>query len=108
MGTPSSILAWRIPWTREPAGLQSTGLKRVEHMSPHVHAESFQSCPTLCDAMDCTPPGPLFISFSRDLCNPVSKPASPALQADFLLTELPGKPIEAEKELKSQEFRFIL
>ena len=27
--TPSSILAWRIPWTEEPGGLQSLGLHRV-------------------------------------------------------------------------------
>ena len=27
MGTHSSILAWRIPWTEEPGGLQSTGLQ---------------------------------------------------------------------------------
>ena len=27
----SSILAWRIPWTEEPAGLQSIGLQRVGH-----------------------------------------------------------------------------
>jgi len=26
MATHSSILAWRIPWTEEPGGLQSTGL----------------------------------------------------------------------------------
>ena len=25
MATPSSILAWRIPWTEGPGGLQSTG-----------------------------------------------------------------------------------
>ena len=25
MGTHPSILAWRIPWTEEPGGLQSTG-----------------------------------------------------------------------------------
>ena len=25
----SSILAWSIPWTEEPGGLQSTGLQRV-------------------------------------------------------------------------------
>ena len=29
MATHSSILAWRIPWTKEPGGLQSTGLLRV-------------------------------------------------------------------------------
>ena len=27
----SSILAWRIPWTEEPGGLQSLGLQRVRH-----------------------------------------------------------------------------
>ena len=27
--THSSILAWRIPWTEEPGGLQSLGLQRV-------------------------------------------------------------------------------
>ena len=31
MTTHSSILAWRIPWTEEPRGLQSTGLQRVRH-----------------------------------------------------------------------------
>ena len=31
MATHSSILAWRIPWTKEPGGLQSTGLQRVGH-----------------------------------------------------------------------------
>ena len=29
MATHSSILAWRISWTEEPGGLQSTGLQRV-------------------------------------------------------------------------------
>ena len=28
---PSSILAWRIPWTEEPGGLQSMGSPRVRH-----------------------------------------------------------------------------
>ena len=27
----SSTLAWRIPWTEEPGGLQSTGSQRVRH-----------------------------------------------------------------------------
>ena len=30
MATHSSILAWRIPWTKEPGRFQSTGLQRVE------------------------------------------------------------------------------
>ena len=29
MTTHSSILAWRIPWTEEPGGLQSVGWERV-------------------------------------------------------------------------------
>ena len=29
MAPRSSILAWRIPWTEEPGGLQSMGLQRV-------------------------------------------------------------------------------
>ena len=31
MATHSGILAWRIPWTEEPGGLSSTGLRRVRH-----------------------------------------------------------------------------
>ena len=31
MATFSSIVAWRIPWTEEPGGLQSMGLQRVGH-----------------------------------------------------------------------------
>ena len=31
MATHSSILAWTIPWTEEPGGLQSTGSQRVGH-----------------------------------------------------------------------------
>ena len=31
MAIYSSILAWRIPWTEEPGGLQSMGSPRVRH-----------------------------------------------------------------------------
>ena len=31
MATHSSILAWEIPWTEEPGGLQSVRLQRVGH-----------------------------------------------------------------------------
>ena len=31
MATHSSVLAWRIPWTEEPGGLQSIGFQRVRH-----------------------------------------------------------------------------
>ena len=70
-------------------------------------------CPTLCDPMDCSLPGSsvhgilqarilewAVISFSRDLSDPGIKPRSPALQADSLLSELPGKPLLTEDESK--------
>ena len=31
MATYSSVLAWEIPWTEEPDGLQSKGSQRVRH-----------------------------------------------------------------------------
>ena len=45
MATPSSLLAWRIPWTEKPGRLQSAA------------AKSLQSCLTLCDPIDDSPPG---------------------------------------------------
>ena len=33
MAAHSSILAWRIPWTEEPGGLQSLGLDTTERLS---------------------------------------------------------------------------
>ena len=64
-----------------------------------------QSCPTLCDPVDCSPAGSsvhgilqarilewVAISISRDLPNPGIKPGSPALQADALSSEPAGKP----------------
>ena len=49
MATHASILAWKIPWTEEPGGLQSMGLKRVgcdqararrhTHTHTHTHTE---------------------------------------------------------------------
>ena len=33
MATQSSILAWRIPWTEEPGGLQSTGSQSRTRLS---------------------------------------------------------------------------
>ena len=76
MATHSSILAWRIPWIEEPGGLQSIGAQRVRHnwmrsmhafMPSHSLSHQFftltvkwsevaQSCPTLCDPMDYSPP----------------------------------------------------
>ena len=38
MATHSSILAWKIPWTEEPGGLQSMGLQRVRHNRATEHS----------------------------------------------------------------------
>ena len=66
-----------------------------------------QSCPTLCDPIDRSPPGSSVhgIKSSRqeywsglpfpspgDLLDPEIEPESPTLQADSLPSELPGKP----------------
>ena len=64
-----------------------------------------QSCLTFCNPVDCSPPGSsvhgilqarilewVVIPFSRGLPNPGIGPGSPALQADSLLPEPPGKP----------------
>ena len=40
MATHNSILAWRIPWTEEPGGLQSIGSQRVRQLKwlgTHAH-----------------------------------------------------------------------
>ena len=65
-----------------------------------------QSCHTLCEPMDCSPPGSsvpeIFqtrilewaaIFFSRGSFQPRNELGSPALRADSLLTELQGKPV---------------
>ena len=36
MATHSSIIAWRIPWTEEPGGLQSIGWQGVRHNGSQV------------------------------------------------------------------------
>ena len=51
MATHSSILAWRIPWAEEPAAAAA--------------AVSLQSCPTLCDPIDVSPPGSPVPGISR-------------------------------------------
>ena len=39
MTTHSRILAWRIPWTEEPGGLQSMGSQRVDLARTHARTE---------------------------------------------------------------------
>ena len=42
MATHSSVLAWRIPWSEEPGGLQSTWLQRVG-LTEHAHTHSLST-----------------------------------------------------------------
>ena len=48
MVTHSSILAWRIPWTKKPGGLQSMVLQRVRHdlATKHSTAQHRELDPT--------------------------------------------------------------
>ena len=39
MATHSSVLAWRIPWTEEPGGLQSMGSPRVSLVTKQQHPQ---------------------------------------------------------------------
>ena len=39
MATHSSILAWKIPWTEEPRGLQCMGSQRIGHNGTRSHAQ---------------------------------------------------------------------
>ena len=68
-------------------------------------SEVAQSCPTLCNPMDCSHQAPPSMKFSRqeyrsglsfpspgDLPDPGMETGSPALQADSLPSEPPGKP----------------
>ena len=62
MATQTSILAWRSSWTEEPGGLQFIGSKSVGHDWNDLTCTCCvwlvtESCPILCDPMDCSPPG---------------------------------------------------
>ena len=79
-------------------------------------SEVIQSCPTLCNRMDYSLPGSCIheifqarvlewvaISFSGDLPHPGIKTKSPALQAESLPSDPPGKPYEWQnKHLKRE------
>ena len=97
-------------WMGKPGVLQSMGLQRVRHnwvtelSLMKYESEVAQLCPTLCDPMDCSPPGSsihgilwarilewVAISFSRGSSWPRDQ-TQVALQADTLTSEPPGKP----------------
>ena len=43
MATPSSILAWRVPWAEEPGGLRSSGSQRGGHDRASEHTSNHRS-----------------------------------------------------------------
>ena len=47
IATHTSILAWKIPWTEEPGGLQSMGSRRVGHNQTTDHAHARSSLPVM-------------------------------------------------------------
>ena len=64
MATHSSILAWRIPWTEGPDGLQPMGLQELDTTEQHTHTHTHthtHSIPTQQNPhcfqvhMDCSP-----------------------------------------------------
>ena len=93
-----------VPWSLAPDKLE--GPMEFSRLWKETKKESevAQLCPTLCDPMDCSLPGSsvhgilqariLEFPFPspEDLPNPGIEPGSPALQADSLPSEPPGKP----------------
>ena len=92
--------------------LKSTMIKNKQYRESNTeHTEVAQSCLTLCDPMDCSPPGfsvhGIFqawilewgaVSFSRGSSWHRIEPRSPALEADALPSELSGKSIKNTEE----------
>ena len=120
--TPSAVRRWGwgpvITWVAMPSLRGSSRPRdrtRVFYVSClgrqvlycwcHLMLLVTQSCPALCNPTNCSPPVSsvhgilqaripewVAISFFRDLPDPGMEPGSPALQADSLLSEPPGKP----------------
>ena len=112
--THSSILARKIPWTEEPAVLQSITSQSQTWLSnwapTQIHCAVLwrvtQSCLILCDRMDCSPPGSSVHGDSPgknnrvgchallhgNLLNPGIKPRPPAMQVDSYCLSHQGNP----------------
>ena len=101
MTVHSGILAWRIPWTEEPRGLQSMGVSKSQTGTINTFMTSFslvqfslvaQSCPTPCDPINQSTPGlPVYyqlpefaqthihrVSDAIQPSHPLSSPSPPA------------------------------
>ena len=59
MAIHSSILAWRIPWTEEPSGLQSMGSQRIRHDWATKQQQHGLNCSVACG---------IFLDRASDLC----------------------------------------
>ena len=84
MATCSSILAWKIPWTEEPGGLQSMGLQRVGHnwACTRTPYSSHRKSPFR---------GSFVMSLSRD-ASWILAPATQLLPGEDCLTTIPTHP----------------
>ena len=110
----SRVRLFVIPWTVAHQAPLSMGFSRQVgcHFLLQCMKMKSESEVLSCNPMDCSPPGSsvhgisqarvpelVAISFSRDLPNLGIEPRSPALQADALSSEPPGKPRKAEYTL---------
>ena len=97
----AQVTSWGWASRREQERDRGSGLSQEEKVKVIVA----QSCPTLCDPMDCSPSDSFVHGIPQarcwsglpfpppgDLPNPGVEPGSPAQQADWLSSEPPGKP----------------
>ena len=88
---------------------------KKQHQNLWLLFRPLQTCPTLCDPVDHSPPAPLFMGLSRqeywsglpcpppgDLCDSGIEPGSPALPADSLLLSHQGSPEHVERCFKDR------
>ena len=70
LATHSRILAWKIPWTEEPGGLQSMGSQRVGHdcLTHRISLSLLQLDSQKCKVSKCLPP--VVASPQDDPCDP--------------------------------------
>ena len=107
VGCQAACWAWRDLCGQESLSSCLKAAHSPGEDSACVCAKSLQSCLTLCDPMDCSPPGSsLSVEFSRqeywsglpfpppgELPDPGVQASSPELAGGFFTTEPPGKPI---------------
>ena len=119
--------SWRIPWTEEPGGELCSLMDKASLLSDYLtpswnHCSVSQSCPTLCDPMDCSIPGfPVlhyllqfsqthvhWVSDAIQPFHPLSAPSPPALKLSqhLGLFQWVGSSHEVAKVLELQHHSF--